>query len=137
MATDLKLESAIFVTQQSLLQVGWSLGARDDDVVLLINGKPYATIKPDRPRPDLTEHLGLAADAKIGIRRTVLLDPKHVSKRRRLEVELVRMKGALDRIHISHRKATSDAVSDDIISYREFSEANVAGGLERFLDDDS
>ncbi|MEJ8574216.1 glycosyltransferase [Microbaculum marinum] len=92
MTTALRAENAVFVTQDSLLLVGWCVNDLDEAPFLRINGKIYARIPPTERRADVAENVGGRPDALTGIRRIVLLRPDDADADR-LEIELVLLQG--------------------------------------------
>ena len=105
MTSALKLENAVFVTQESLQLTGWCINDGNDELWLRVNGKPYVTISPNQPRPDVEAHFRRAAGADCGISRTVLMAPDHLAKAR-VELELVLVRDGED--------VASDSIGLDI-----------------------
>ncbi|WP_317277412.1 glycosyltransferase [Kordiimonas aestuarii] len=95
MTSAVKLENAFFVTQESLLLVGWCVNDEDDELVLRINGEAYVTLTPNHHRPDVDAHFARVLDDHAGIRRTVLLQAEHCAADS-LEVELALVRGDED-----------------------------------------
>ncbi|TNE67294.1 MAG: glycosyltransferase [Alphaproteobacteria bacterium] len=84
----LKLENIIFITQSSVIAVGWCLPKAGHQALLKVDGVLYSRISANQARPDVNDHFKVPQQDLTGFRRTILL-PEAVLAKKKATFELV------------------------------------------------